>query len=174
MVLTLVLIAGAGYTVQRYEELYTYEQLRRFFKNAQLVMAFQGMLFQDEVARKKLDQIKAHEGNRLPLLKDEFLALPEKHYADPFQPGNELLLLYGYVRHPVEIEDSYFNNDEPVWFTYSRGSGGAMPKLEITRQSGQRSEYRFLSQPFDISNGINSKGYIYYDSRGLRLGEGKY
>jgi hypothetical protein len=172
-----VLVGLLGYLAWIYQQVYIKEQLSRFVENANEIVFFEPIegiaLPPSNESGITIEMIKQHAGNRLELARSSFLKTENKYLIDPFQPRQNLPLLYGVVRHPVKIDETQYDLQSPVWFTYSPGPSGERVQMQIIRSSNQPEHYQFVSPPYDTSNGLRSQGYVYADSQGLRFGKVK-
>lgn len=159
---------------QRYHSLKTRFQITLFFRNASVCLT---PFFYDEQQRRELDFFpenwKDLTTDLLPYLTDNYYEIEPKHRLDPFQEGRKLEVRYGIVRHPVEVklDSGRYNPERHVFFTWSTGPSREVDQVEMRVASLEEgNEYRFQRMPYDISNGLWSSGYLFYDSHGVQFG----
>ncbi len=159
--------------IRQYHILENQIKLTAFFKHAAEILP----LGNDEALPVGMRQIpvelKHIRGDAREEIHRHLPWVAEKLYQDPF-PASEaasyLPIYFGYTKHPVPLESELIDPSQPAWFTWSAGPSRIPPEIEIQSATDDFSTHIFHSPVYHPSNGITSYGYLYRDSRGLRLG----
>ena len=114
-----------------------------------------------------------HPDDPLPEFAERFSHIPQKELFDPLSSNEKskrfLQVRYGLAVHSVPVKSRYEIRYGPTWFVWSDGPSQTAPEI-VEQASGSIRVYRFLSTPYDASNGLRSRGYLYADLNGIRLG----
>ena len=159
----------------RYQLLKTRVDITQFFNDSSYVLSF---LLQDDFSKRTApipEEVKKQPKNLLPEVTQAIADLKNIPFYDPFssagEPGKPLELRFGRVQHPMAIQSPFWTPDRARWFTWSRGPSRREPEIKTEPIHDDYSFYRFVSPPYQVSNGLWSDGYLYLDSKGLELGK---
>ncbi|MBD3267953.1 hypothetical protein GF373_14905 [bacterium] len=166
-------LAVLGLIAWEYQRLHTQNQVRLFFRNGDRILSFVNPrpLEPTGPPNSHLHPLKTKFGNLLFLIPQLEIHIPPKYLSDPFDPHHDMELRHGIVTHPIPIESPLGQPNQPAWFCFSAGPAEVGPILEtnLIHQSEGR-KYRFISMPYDVSNGLWSEGYLFMDSHGNQRG----
>ena len=158
----------------RYFQLKTRVKITQFFRQAPLLFPALLDVSIHPSSAPVPPSIRKQTGDVLPELRRLFPTMPLRRREDPFSPesGRKRMLevRYGVVRHGAVVQMPYENLNRPVWFTWSAGPSGADPGLVSELIDAVTPAHRFAAPPYQPSNGLWSRGYLYVDSRGGQLG----
>src|SRR5690606_28831319 len=99
------------YLIWTYNAFYIKEQLSRFLQNGEKIVFFEPIPGLDQPREFSIETIKQHSGNRMELVKNDYLINSQIHLIDAFKPNQELPLFYGLVTHPVDIAKESYQAD---------------------------------------------------------------
>ena len=177
LVLGLMVILVGVMIHSRYGQLKMQRRLCMYFRNAGQVLSQLRAPVEMQMGLEIPTEIKEKPGNvihdLIPFLKDT----PPKYTLNPVSasPAALLDIRYGEVQHPVPLKSTMqYIPGKQLWFCFAPGPLGMAPAVEITEPTPLHRIYRFLSMPYNLTNGIQSEGYLFADSRGIRFGEFKY
>ncbi|MBN2329878.1 MAG: hypothetical protein JXR73_22245 [Candidatus Omnitrophica bacterium] len=175
ILLGLILAALAVLMVHRYGQLRIEFDNARFFRNASVALSLTARGEFNPQAEPIPSEWKTMEENPLPLFHSLYPETKKKALIDPFLPAGLpdrlMQLRYGYVEHDqwTPPKERVFN--KPTWFVWGCGPAQVAPEwVESAAGEGERL-FRFISSPYDPSNGLRSMGYLYMDQMGGRIGK---
>lgn len=167
-----LLIAAIGWLVaDRYFYLKTKHEIHLFFQraNACLNAGIAGSMMNDE-----------DQNSRLQAIYDGIVAIQRtepSRFRDPFGTVPDASIQFGIgtvIHQKADIKRQSYHHDTVV-FVSSRGPSRKDISIEATMpysmHDGLSGKIMFLDAPYDISNGLFSRGYLYADTNGVRLGD---
>jgi len=95
---------------------------------------------------------------------------PFLNFNQLFGLNNALLQGYGQVTHAHVPAKPNITGVTRAWFVVSAGPSGVDVKIEERAEPDGVHKYTIASQPYHITNGIHSVGYLYTDTNGMRVG----
>lgn len=90
---------------------------------------------------------------------------------DLFNSSSKTLQGYGQVVHAHIPANPNIGGPTRVWFVVSAGPSGAEVDIDETTEADGVHCYEITSQPYHITNGIHSVGYLYTDTNGVKAGD---
>ncbi len=166
----------AVWMIDRYRYLHIEADNTRFFHNATTVLSLLNRDALDPRIPSIPESYKSSEQNPLPAIHHTlFPQTSLKALVDPFLPSSSpnryIHLQYGYVEHTQWTPPPGREPNSPLWFVWSAGRSDSEPEMiQSVRDDGIRL-FRFQSAPYQITNGINSLGYLYSDSKANQVGK---
>lgn len=161
----LVVMIGvvAGALSYRYYEYRLYRDIRVFFDQTAPLLPFS----MEEISRSPMLPIPEalpDGGNLIAHVVNEQTGTRNFRYATE-------TVFAGYGRIDGFVPPSQWVQDEntPTWFLITPRPGSAMAEVSITKEN-QGWVYSLQEAPYDASNGLWSKGFLYVDALGRRSG----
>ncbi|MEW6235364.1 MAG: hypothetical protein AB1656_08265 [Candidatus Omnitrophota bacterium] len=158
----------------RYSQLKARVRTAQFFINASRIIHFSLFSMGPEPSADLPGEWKKEQGSLTPFIRKTHPDLGEKFFRDPFPANGAAPFLdvrYGVAHHPAAAMLYPYNLSRPSCFTWSAGPSRQSPSMDIRDATPQERIYDFQSSPFHPSNGLYSKGYLFYDSQGAAIGK---
>lgn len=77
---------------------------------------------------------------------------------------------FGQVAHAHVPARPNIGGPTQVWFVVSAGPSGAEVNIHEATEADGVHRYEIASQPYHITNGVHSVGYLYTDTNGVKVG----
>lgn len=176
--LTLLVIGLASYiAADRYVYLKVKRELHSFF-DCSLDQFLNGSVFQirQGTTLSDTEKLKHQEIIHWPLrpaygFNNNLTEHPVRYLYNFFGKGKETLQGYGQVVHAHIPANPNIGGPTRVWFVVSAGPSGAEVDIDETTEADGVHRYEIASQPYHITNGIYSVGYLYSDTNGVKAGD---